>query len=543
MGSVVLGLHGFSGLGHDAAAALVVGDEVLAAVEEERLIRKKRAIRRPPVAAIKEVLSVAGIRPQEIDRIAYPWDPVAVGIDASRVEDAIASWFTAAGFPRPKDLRVEFIKHHEAHAWSGIAFVPDDVRPLRLAALVVDGSGESTAGGLFTVSDGDLEQRWLLGQQGSLGVYYEAASEYVGFPLGNEGKTMGLASYGRLNGRAVPELPDARFDGDLPRAPVEGPAAEEHYGRLRRRLIDQLRALHGDSLSFNERADVALAAQEAVSERMLLYVHEILDEIDVLVVAGGVALNCFINSAIATACAHAGVRLVIPPPASDTGIALGAAIAASDVPLSVRCADPYLGRDLAPGAIVDELGRAGAAAWEVSLDEIADELVERSAVCGWLTGRAEIGPRALGRRSLIACPGSTRIRDRINFQKGRESWRPLAPSVTAEEFERSFDGHPSRHMLITATVRPAARDALAAVVHVDATSRPQVVDDASAFDRLLRAVGARTSCEALVCTSFNRAGEPMVYTPTYALRSARAMDLDLLAGDGWCARLGNRFRG
>lgn len=163
--------------------------------------------------------------------------------------------------------------------------------------------------------------------------------------------------------------------------------------------------------------------------------------------------------------------------------------------------------------------------------------MERDWVVGWLDGGAEIGPRSLGARSINARPDSERVRDRVNVMKGRESWRPLAPSIAADAFADNLIGVPSAFMLHASRVRDAAFGRLAGVAHVDGTSRPQVVSRDSAYGDLLDAVGKSGPCPAVLCTSFNRAGEPMVYTVQEGLAAARAMNLDALAGDGWIAQL------
>jgi carbamoyltransferase len=229
----------------------------------------------------------------------------------------------------------------------------------------------------------------------------------------------------------------------------------------------------------------------------------------------------------------------IPPPASDTGVALGAAVACSADPASFETVEGVdLGRAFDQDTIVSILGRFGVMVRRSSPAELADELLAQSAVCGWFEGGSEVGPRALGRRCLIARPDSTHVRDVINTIKGRESWRPLAPSLTPAEFARYFpQSTRSPYMLIGAACQPSLMHRLEGVVHVDGTSRPQVVDWSGAYRELLVEMGMLNGTEAVVCTSFNQAGKPLVYTPSDALRSARRMGLDLLAGDGWMAQL------
>jgi carbamoyltransferase len=530
--STVLGVNGFPYVGHDAGAALLVEREIVAAVEEERLVRVKRASGRPPVNAIAEVLDLAGISGRDVDCVTYPWLPSAMGVAESDVEEAIRNWLGCAGCPTRKELQIRFVEHHLAHALSGVAFVPDGIAGRRVGMLVLDGSGESTGGACY-LYDGELTRRWSLAQEASLGIYYEAVSEYLGFSWGEEGKTMGLASYGRESDLAVPPLADRRSDGEGPTFMEESPHAV--HTRLRRSFVEAFARLHGEFLSFNRSADVAYAAQELVAGRILEYVNELVDDVDVVVLSGGVALNCSINAQVAALCRRKDVELVIPPPASDAGVALGATVAGVDDPASVSpLADGYLGRAFAPEEIARELDECGVAVQRTDTAELAAQLLDRSLVCGWFEGRSELGPRALGKRSIVARADSAAVRDRINGLKGREAWRPLAPSLTPREFERSFpEGVPSPYMLIAARVASQAARRLRGVVHVDDTSRPHVVSAPGPYRDLLREIGDATGTEAVICTSFNRAGEPLVYTPRDALSSARAMGLDLLAGDGW----------
>jgi carbamoyltransferase len=537
--SVILGLNGIPFLGHDPAAALIIDGVVVAAVEEERLTRTKRAMGCPPTQAVREVMSIAGLSPHMVDVVAVPWMPKAMGYANAWAEAELRAWLEAHEFRRGSSLQIRFVEHHEAHAWSGLAFVPKGLENRNIGVLVADGSGESTGGAAYLYGDRGLTRHWHLKQASSLGLYYESVTQYLGFVWGEEGKTMGLAAYGRDMDLLMPDLCDAREHGPLLDWPPEEGSTKHRHERFREALVEQFQRLHGNPshLTFNARADIALAAQAVVAERLMTYVREFSHPIDVVVFAGGVALNCTINATLAAYCRARGIEFVIPPPASDTGVALGAAVAALENPLTLRPIDhPFLGAHFSADTIVSALQSHGTNVELMPIERIATLLVEQSLVCGWVEGRSEIGPRALGARAIVARPDSVAVRDRINFLKGRESWRPLAPSVTAAEFQRSFpQAIPSPHMLINAASRGASH--LRGVIHVDGTSRPQVVDRPGPYRDLLTAIGHNSDGEALVCTSFNAAGEPIVYSPTDALRSARVMHLDALAGDGWFARL------
>jgi carbamoyltransferase len=535
--SIVLGVNGVPFQGHDPSSALAIGGQIIAAVEEERLCRAKRAHGLRPLDSAKEVLNLGGLQGEAVDLVASPWRPSAFGMSDVKAAIELRSWLRYVGIANWRHLGIRFVDHHVAHAWSGLAFVPNAIRGRRVGVLVLDGSGESTSGARY-MFDGELSCRWQIAQNASVGIYYEALTEYLGFVWGDEGKTMGLAAYGRESQMELPKLPDDRMDGDLADRIVSGSPRDLHVA-IRSGLVRRFRALYGDDLDFGARADIARAAQDLIKARIMTYVAECVADCEVLVVAGGVALNCTINASIAEYCADQGRVLVICPAASDTGVALGGAVAVSarsDGWSSV--VDPYLGRGYEPEEIARELRSAGVRVNRANSSDLAERLLVRREICGWFEGRSEIGPRALGKRCIIARPDSVAIRDRVNMLKGRESWRPLAPSLTEEEFRRSFCSETSSpHMLINASARPDAHEWLEGVIHVDGTSRPQVVHQEGPYLELIRAMGAYGNAAAVLCTSFNAAGEPIVYTPTDALQSARAMGLDALAGDGWYASI------
>ena len=323
---IVMGLNGARGFGHDAGAALVVDGRLQAAVEEERLARVKRAYGLPPVRAMREVLDLSGLRLADVDVVAYPWLPQAMGVDPDDIERQIRSWFAEANLSPRRDLLVRFIAHHVAHAWAGMAFVPGGLRDRRIGVVVLDGSGESTSGACYMYGP-QLRQVWSLSQDSSPGIYFEAVSQYLGFSWGQEGKTMALASYARHPGAPVPSLPDHRTYDASPAGPYHGESPHQIHQTLRWRLIEDLAALNRDRLSFERRADVAQAGQQVIGRRIVRYASELLDDIDVLVLSGGVALNCAINSEVASICRRNEVEFVVPPPASDTGVAIGSALA------------------------------------------------------------------------------------------------------------------------------------------------------------------------------------------------------------------------
>jgi carbamoyltransferase len=537
---ITLGLNGFAGADHDASAALVVDGRVVAAVEEERLNHRRHSPGDQPLAAVAEVLRIGAVKPGDIDVVCHGWRPQALGLGLDEESEAasIRAALAAADVVLAAETPITFVDHHLAHFWSGVAFVPEGVSRAAIDGLIVDGAGESTSGAYFRLREGRCEKLWNLGLAGSLGLLYEAATAAVGMRTGDEGKTMGLASYGRPQTMdALPRPVDDRFAGPIPQV-----SDRQELRRMHRANVLAMRSLIPAGASFNRRSDFALGVQNVVEAQIMSYLGEPSDPAPCLVMAGGVALNCTINAVVAQWCAQHAGGLTIPPPANDGGIAIGAAVAACDDPAAVVAPDAFLGRGLPTGEVIDRLRAVGARVETMSAAELAEGLLERDLVCGWYEGRAEIGPRALGRRAILARPDSIRMRDRMNVLKGRESWRPLAPSVLPAEFAASFIGTPSPYMLINALVRPSATRVLAGVTHVDNTARPQVVPDApdDPYAALLREMGARSRHAAVVCTSFNPAGQPIVYSPEDAFTAAGVIGLDLLAGDGWCAWLPGR---
>ncbi|PNL17586.1 carbamoyltransferase C-terminal domain-containing protein [Micrococcus sp. FDAARGOS_333] len=533
---IVLGLNGYLNADHDASAALVVDGVVVAVVEEERLTRRKRAPGMSPANAAAEVLSVACVKAEDIDVIAYPWRPDLLGESSDQERRRIVQDLRGRGIDINPDLPVEFVQHHESHAWSGLVFV-DPERREGCQILVLDGSGEDSSGGTFRFDGAHLVADEVFSVESSAGAMYEAATGLAGFGWGEEGKLMGLSSYverGMLPSSDVEWLKRciAREETGQRRA-----VTDELYAAALVRWNQLVSARAGDRHgTFIGRAFVAALTQAALEERIAELVGAFRSR--TVVLAGGTALNCTSNGKLAVTLQREKRELVVPPCANDSGVALGAAVAVAartDVIGHVESA--HLGRSLSIADAADLAAREGATLCEAGSTDVAERLAEGQ-VLGWLDGRAEVGPRALGGRCIMADPSSTRVRDVLNVMKGRETWRPLAPSVSLSEFDRSFSGVPNAFMLQAAAVREDAVG-LDGVTHVDGTARPQVVDHTQAayLSVITRLGEIRNGPHAVICTSFNRAGEPIVYSMDDGLCSARGMGLHALAGDGWLIEL------
>lgn len=560
---LVLGLN-FGG--HDPAAAIVRDGEVLAAAEQERFSRRKRAFEQMPVDAVRACLAAADIEPEAIDGIAVGWDVPRLRLPLPElpvfnVANALPPEFAAPTLRR----QVMYVPHHLAHAAS--AFLCSGFG--EAAALVMDGEGEAESTSLAHATADGISVLRTFPISRSLGHFYRAATQYggvaarsagsqavasprpsatgeEGFRAGAEGKLMGLAAYGH------PLQPMPLYVGeDGPDLLAEVKPARETGERheLRSNLRRWWEAhcfpyTVGDGQEIMAYAHFAASAQRALEEAILALATELRSRsgTENLVVAGGVGLNCSANGRLV----RSGLfkRYFFQPLAHDAGVAIGAALLvdAQGDPATRRwerraateMVHAFLGPEFPEAALETALRSA-----ELRADRLDPEpLVRRVAadlagglVVGWFYGRAEVGPRALGARSILADPRSRRTVARVNGIKNREMWRPLAPSVLAEYFHEYFDcPFASPFMNVSATVRPDVRHRIPAVVHVDWSARPQVVARSSApvYWRLIAAFRDLTGVPVVLNTSFNLEHEPIVNTPEEAIRSYQASDLDML---------------
>ncbi|MFL6098503.1 MAG: carbamoyltransferase [Actinomycetales bacterium] len=527
---------GINAIFHDPSAALVIDGRIVAAAEEERFNRRKHG--KPNVAfsawelpelAARWCLKYAGLRAQDLDAVAYSFDPALCPPgqlamaddpwDSIRVDYARrAPSFLATALPGLDEDRVRFVRHHEAHAASAALAgpYPDS------ACLVLDGRGERTSHLAGEYAAGRLTA--LAGQAlpSSLGLLYEGLTEHLGFHRSSdEYKVMALASYGQPRHLAdFVELVHTTDDGGFVTQKVDWSAY----------------APRGDGENLTDaHADLAATVQRRLEQVLLELARWLHDRTGArhLTMAGGTALNCVANAVIRRDGPYD--DLWVQPAAGDAGTSLGAALAVA-VPHD-RVEEPMgsaaLGRGFTDDEIEAELRRARVP-FERPADlaaEVAAELAEHRVVA-WFQGRSEFGPRALGQRSLLAHPGRRQMLELLNDIKGREQFRPVAPLVRLERAAEIFDGQiPSPYMLFVHQVRPAWRDRIAAVVHVDGTARVQTVDAAEQplLARLLAEFDRRTGVPVLVNTSLNTAGRPMVDTPHDALELFGSAPIDLLA--------------
>jgi carbamoyltransferase len=539
---------------HDSACCLLQEGVLVAAVQEERYSRVKND-RGIPRRAFRYCLQHAGLSIADIDCVAFYEDPAlklgrqiwmsllpelsAARLDSLRQRLVSVPPQTAIrdrlGYERP----IEIVDHHLSHAASSYYFSGFD----DAAVLTVDGVGDWPTTTYSRASGTTIDRFEAVDFPDSLGLFYSAVTGYLGFEV-NEGeyKIMGLAPYGepvyadRLRpliqiGPAGQYRLDMTYFGFLQEDCMYSQAFVDLLGRPPRGPETPVEQFH---------RDVARSAQVVLEDVMLDKVRYLHDRVpsENLCLAGGVALNVVANARILREGPFK--RLFVQPAAGDAGGAVGAAAVAHVRRTGRRPSETALRTVfLGPHTPPDDVGRIleGSTAQFEDFRHREPELLECVAghlaagkVVGWFQGRCEFGPRALGARSILADPRRPEMRDRINASvKKRESFRPFAPSVLAEEQTRHFDScHPSVFMLETCRVTSPID--LPAITHVDGSARIHTVnaDDNPRFWRLLRAFYQRSGCPLVLNTSFNLRGEPIVADATDALACFAASSIDIL---------------
>jgi len=528
---------GINAVFHDPAAALVVDGEIVAAAEEERFNRRKHGHDNVPFAtweiphlSAAWCLTQAGLRPEELDAVAYSYDPtlapsyddvVADGWEGLRTLYAQrAPLFLRSALPGLDPGIVRFVPHHLAHAASAAFAAPYR----ESSVLVLDGRGE-TRSHLAGHSDGSgIDVLAAQELPHSLGLLYEEATEHLGFRRSSdEYKVMALASYGTPAWLGeFRELVHATGDGGFRVEPVE-------WGAFVKRV-------RPGAAWTEDHANLAATVQVRLEEVLLDlagWLHEQTGDRD-LTMAGGVALNCVANTRLYRESPFD--RIWVQPAAGDAGTALGAALWVARQ--AGEGGAPFTSAALGRGWTEEELEaqlRTAAVAYERPRDvaETVAETLAANGIVAWFQGRSEFGPRALGHRSLLAHPGYAGNLERMNDVKGREQFRPVAPMVLAERVADIFDTGPipSPYMLFTHGVRPEWRSRIPTVVHVDGSARIQSVDagEEPLVARMLRDFEVRTGLPLVVNTSLNTAGRPMVDDPRDALECFGSAPVDLLA--------------
>lgn len=576
--STILGINpGVQGMNyHDPSACIIVDGRVIAAAEEERFIRIKGAPGIFPTSSIEWCLKAASTNINALDVVAVGYDPTlwrhrvhkmlpsanhtdyrslvasAHQLLALAEQLRISETSIHAEMYLRSELGLEsakttvtFVPHHLAHVASSYAYCGAEVA----LALVADGVGENASTSILLCDRGKFQVLWEAPVEDSLGYLYAAATEMLGFSAWEgEGKVMALAAFG--NSRS--EIEERLWrniqlkDGTYSLGSIFKTALSDGFALNKRRAVTILSELTGitprspRSELTQDHYDFARLIQDTL-ERIVIYLADFWvtkTKVDNVCVAGGVFLNCQLNMKLRESL---GCRtLFIQPVAKDSGVALGAAIHSS-----LNRGQPVVSKlqmDLGP-SYPRNLVRAALTQYGIRFrepvsvpDAVARYLANGLVVC-WFEGGAEFGPRALGHRSILADPSKAEMRDLVNERvKKRELWRPFAASILREWCNELLENYRGQdlNMIEAAVVREPWRRKLAAVLHRDGTTRPHSVskDKQPAFHNVLESFRKLTGIPAVLNTSFNGAGEPMVLTPEDALRSFYTSGADVLFVEG-----------
>jgi len=561
---IILGLSG--ALGHDASAAILVDGKIVAAAEEERFLRDKHAKNNFPYEAAKYCMREAGITPDQVDIVAFPYGEIPLTTAArwhyakrywyapDRALDAIFNGNRRFRRNRDKSLKLmtdlgihkaEFVpvEHHLAHASSAYHLSGFQEKT---AIVGIDGKGEYATTFFGYGENGKIHKIKEFYDPDSLGGMYGAITEYLGFEmLDGEFKVMGMAPYGDPKRYDLSRL--ARFeDGELKintdLVNVVGLRRYKENGKgyyFTPELIKWLGPKReGDEIDdpyIHYAASVQQLLEDIALEMIEYYLGDIIRETGRIAMAGGVALNVKLNQRI-IALPHV-KELFVQPAAGDAGTALGAATYAAVT--RGEHVEPmhhaYLGPSFSNEECIAACEAHPAKPRFIRVEDgaiKAAELLAAGHPLAWFQGRMEFGPRALGCRSIIGDPSHPGIADRINAQiKYRERWRPFCPSML-DRVARDIlqTDHPAPYMTFTFDVAEHWKSRIPEVVHEDGTARAQVVTKETnpRYYRMIEELDRLRNVPVVLNTSLNRRGEPMICSPTDALNMFFGCDLEYL---------------
>jgi len=523
---------------HDSSSALVRGGKIIATAEEERFSRVRHH-KGYPHSSSEYCLKSGGITIKDVDYIAVPYSPWAflkhpsfcLEAIARNIFNAFVCWYYKKQTKSKTTAKVIFVPHHLSHAASAYYCSGFD----KANILTIDGSGETESFAFFIGENGKIRRIWdipispffIAGKSQSIGLIYTSVTSLLNLGVNGEGKTMGLASYGKPV-YDFSEILNIRAHDDYS---INRRILLEKYGYLQRK--------EGEHLS-EEHKNLAASLQDALEKSIINLAREAFEYSGIknFCLAGGVALNCNTNSEILKQ--NFCDSIFIQPASNDGGIALGAALevaSSAREQMNARIDDAYFGPEFDSQYIEKILigSKVNFRKSENISAEVA-RLVCDGKMVGWFQGRMEMGPRALGNRSILADPTLKGINDKVNeYVKHRESWRPFAPSVAEDSAGKYFEGlekaKSSPFMLHTFFVKKEYQDKLPAITHIDGSSRIQTVkeDQNKKYYELLKEIEKINGYAMVLNTSFNDKGEPIICSPQDALRCFYSTGLDALA--------------
>lgn len=566
---IILGINAYHA---DASAALLVDGKLVAATEEERFTRTKHWAGFP-VVSIAFCLKEAGITLADVDYIAIGRDPKAKlfkkllfllsspiaafryaiqrfknAKQVSSIEAILSTVDTSCDTATLKNKIIQ-VEHHRAHLAS--AFYPSPFE--EAAVLSIDGAGDFTTTMLGRAKGSSLEVLESIDFPHSLGVFYSAMTQLLGFPYyGDEYKIMGLAPYGNpIYVEALRDviqiIPDGLFKLNLSyfQSPHKGYVhySEEHLPLVHTLFNEKMEERFG-KLRKKEEAltqyhkDLAASVQRITEEvifHVLRYVHQ-KTGLDKVCIAGGVAQNSVANGKITRNTPFK--EVYIPSAGHDAGISMGAAYwvhhhqaqqARSETVMQACTGSQFTNEEII--AVCKELNLNYKQVEEATIFDYVATRLAAGKVVGWFNGRAEFGPRALGGRSILADPRRDDAKELLNLKiKRRESFRPFAPSILKEQVSQWFElDEPVPFMEKVFPIRKEKQAQIPAVTHADGSGRLQTVDKtvSERYYKLIDAFYQQTQVPILLNTSFNE-NEPIVNAPEEAIRCYLRTDMDML---------------
>ena len=548
---------------HDSGIALLQDGVPEMVIEEERLNRQKKTMKFPK-QALDAALTARGLAMGDIDYVTVPWHVPRLARTLGRIVlrrfPMSLNMLRMTAHPSQRNhiifgtpyvahrLRKHFrcrklppvlgVGHHDAHAASAFFMSPFE----EATVLIMDGYGDDAATSVYEGKGGTLKRIWRTDVLNSLGVLYSVFTDFLGFRANqDEGKVMGLAAYGRPT--LVEPCKDLlHLNGDGSYNVNMSYFLYDRYGLdrpLREKFVKRFGAPREPGQPVEQRhKDLAYGLQAVVEEAILHLVRDLAKNLPSrnLCLAGGVALNCVTNAKILTETDIE--RVWIPPNPSDTGAVLGSALWHYHQTLghsrAFELVHPFYGCEYSDQEIELSLTEAGLSWQKMGLAELLPRAARDLAdgkIVGWFQGRFEMGPRALGNRSILADPRRPDMKDIINARvKHREGFRPFAPAVLVERVSEFFEiDQPDPFMTIAPLVRPEKRSLIPAVVHADNTGRIQTIS-AEANPRyygLIREFDRLTGVPIVLNTSFNRQ-EPIVSRPSEAVSCFLRTEMDVL---------------
>jgi len=560
----ILGLNAFHG---DASAALLRDGYLIAALEEERLNRIKHwaglpllaakacldgaqpdhiAISRNPKAHLKDKLVRAALRPHRWLNLA------SRGVNSMRIAQ-VGEMLAAEGIVSQQTRQVHFVEHHRAHLAS--AFFPS---PFEEAAVIsIDGFGDFSSV-MWGIGKGNhIEVRGSVSFPHSLGIFYTAFTQFLGFPkYGDEYKMMGLSAYGeprfaeQVRRVVRTERDQCRLDLDYFTHHSKGVEMTWYGGEpvlgavFSHKMTEEFGDPRAPRSDIRQKdMDLAASVQLVLEENYFALLNFVQQQTgaSALCLAGGVALNCVANGMIFERTNFRDVY--VQPAAHDAGTSIGAALYVQHQELKrPRCFQMrhvYYGPEYSDSDILRDMEAAGCTYHKLAEEDLIARTVEAIAegkIVGWFQGRMEFGPRALGNRSILADPRRKDMKEILNSRiKYREPFRPFCPSILSERVGAYFEtDYPSPFMVMAYKIKPKQREQIPAVTHGDGTGRLQTVerDVNPRYWKLIHKFEEVTGVPVLLNTSFNE-NEPIVQTPAQAIDCFLRTRMDVLSIGGF----------